>query len=96
MACTSFDHLPICVDLCGAKEQRQSHASGHCMYRFEAMWLRNASCEQVVADNWLPSSTADVRNLVSTISHVSSSLRRWERNVFGCVKRQLKEKTDHL
>ncbi|KAI8026584.1 hypothetical protein LOK49_LG02G02270 [Camellia lanceoleosa] len=96
MACTSSDHLPICVDICGAKEQRQSPASGHRMYRFEAMWLRHASCEQVVADNWLPFSNVDVRSLVSTIAHVSSSLRRWDRNVFGCVKRQLKEKTDQL
>ncbi|KAF5959124.1 hypothetical protein HYC85_000333 [Camellia sinensis] len=96
MACTSSDHLPICVDICGAKEQCQSPASGHLMYRFEAMWLRHANCEQVVADNWLPSSNADVRSLVSIIAHVSSSLRRWDRNVFGCVKRQLKEKTDQL
>ncbi|XP_028073297.1 uncharacterized protein LOC114275455 [Camellia sinensis] len=56
IACTSSDHLPICVDICGAKDQRQSPASGYRMYRFEAMWLRHASCEQIVADNWLNSS----------------------------------------
>ncbi|KAI7997271.1 hypothetical protein LOK49_LG10G01962 [Camellia lanceoleosa] len=66
------------------------------MYRCEAMWPRHDSCEKVVADNWRPSTTADVRSLVSNIAHVSSSLRRWDRNVFGCVKHQLKEKTELL
>ncbi|KAI8019907.1 hypothetical protein LOK49_LG04G00432 [Camellia lanceoleosa] len=60
MACTTSDHLPICVDICGAKEQRQPSASGYRMYRFGYVaW--HESCEQVVADNWRPSSNADVQ-----------------------------------
>ncbi|KAI8030585.1 hypothetical protein LOK49_LG01G01321 [Camellia lanceoleosa] len=56
----------------------------HRIYRFEAMWLQNANCKQVVTENWGPSSSANVQGLVSNISRVSSSLRRWDRNVFGC------------
>ncbi|XP_028106254.1 uncharacterized protein LOC114305372 [Camellia sinensis] len=96
LACTSSDHLPLCIDLCGDKAQCEIRRDKHRIYRFEAMWLRNANCEQVVTENWGPSSTTDVKGLVSNISRVSSSLRQWDRNVFGCVKKQLTEKTNHL
>ncbi|CAL5332800.1 unnamed protein product [Camellia sinensis] len=74
LACTSSDHLPLYIDLCGDKAQCEIRRDTHRIYRFEAMWLQNANCEQVVTENWGPSTTTDVQGLVSNISRVSFSL----------------------
>ncbi|XP_028115672.1 uncharacterized protein LOC114313490 [Camellia sinensis] len=92
------DHSPILVDCFGVRRVRsQPGPRWGRVYRFEAIWLRKESCEQVVANCWNGDvSTANVDGLQRNIVRTSAELKGWSRNQFGHLQNQLRVKTKRL
>lgn len=61
------------------------------------MWLREVECEDVVELAWsMPHTSSDVPTTQDRIKSCQQQLQWWNRNVFKCVNKQLKEKHDKL
>ncbi|KAL7234605.1 hypothetical protein ACSBR1_018108 [Camellia fascicularis] len=92
------DHSPILVDCFGVRRVRpQAGPRWGRVYHFEAMWLREEACEQVIANCWNGDvSTANVDGLQRNIVRTSAELKGWSRNQFGHLQNQLRVKTKRL
>jgi hypothetical protein len=61
------------------------------------MWRTDPGCEQTVTMAWVPKAYGPPMTQVQTkIRRCSEKLRKWSRDHFGNITRQLKEKTEQL
>lgn len=84
----SSDHLPIVVYGGGGvvKKRRKK------VFRFEAMWLRDPGCEELVKKEWVCREGSNKGESVSNcIKGCSRSLVEWNRFSFGKVRKEIKE-----
>ncbi|KAL2935618.1 hypothetical protein RDABS01_018736 [Bienertia sinuspersici] len=83
------DHAPILmwenVSRNGGRRRRTFH--------FEAMWLSNEGCKEVIQKAW-----SDERNklVVEKINHCATRLSEWAEENFGDIKRKIKMKEKEL
>lgn len=79
------DHLPIllCIrtSLTTPQERRKKR-----MFRFEEMWLREESCEEVIKEAW--SGGWDV---ASCLSRTTVKLKEWSNEKFGDFAKQMRD-----
>lgn len=77
------DHLPILLCLKGnldvPKKKRKFR-----LFRFEAMWLRDESCAEIIGYAW-----ENAGDLCSKIAHTSRHLSAWGRNKFGDIMAEI-------
>lgn len=79
------DHLPLCLSLRPkvvvekAKKRRK-------LFRFEEMWLRDESCEEMVVKAWEAGS-----DVISNLARTSHKLQSWSRDRFGNFQKELKD-----
>ncbi|KAL6976934.1 hypothetical protein U1Q18_025721 [Sarracenia purpurea var. burkii] len=96
MACTTSDHLPICVDNKG-KLDLQTRRHKPKIYRFEQMWLRASECEDVIARAWnSDNQRSSGRGTLQRIADTSQALIRWNKTSFGNVQRNIKNKMERI
>ncbi|KAL4654499.1 hypothetical protein ACB092_01G383700 [Castanea dentata] len=83
----SSDHKPIwlCTDNVSSRFYRQLRP-----FRFEAMWVTDERCEQVVHSTWDMGSEIDpMSSVLVKVSHCQEQLTTWNKKVFGNVRWKL-------
>ncbi|KAL0456854.1 UNVERIFIED_CONTAM: hypothetical protein Slati_1024600 [Sesamum latifolium] len=84
------DHTPLVISLDG--QLLSSNRRRRKIFRFEAMWTRNASCREVISRTWDRTWTgAAGERLQCKLRNVCEELDTWEKTNFGSVNKQIKE-----
>lgn len=66
-------------------------------FRYEAMWSRDETYEQMVQEAWDESALIRTHNgLLGKIAHMSVRMKEWSIAKFGSVKKELKENRDRI
>ena len=77
-------------------EQKRFYKKGR-HFRFEAMWLKDKSCEDVVKQSWVDLNDSNpVRILLKKITSYQENLSTWNRVTFGHVRNTLAKKLKDL
>ena len=88
------DHKPLL--LCTDSEFKRFYRKG-CPFRFEAMWIKEESCESLVQDSWGVSNEAGlVMSFNKKIFVCQEKLKEWNRSTFGLVRNTLTKKLKEL
>ena len=94
LECFHSDHRPIL--LISDVEQKRFYRKGR-PFRFEAMWVKDNTCEEVIKESWAGLDDANpVRNLLRKITSCQDNLQTWNRVSFGHVKTTLAKKLKEL
>ena len=89
-----LDHKPIL--LCTDSEFKRSYKKRR-PFRFEAMWIKDNSCEGVIKESWGTSlASPSVWDFSSKISTCQENLKLWNRTTFGHVRNTLTKKLREL
>ncbi|KAI7989263.1 hypothetical protein LOK49_LG13G02901 [Camellia lanceoleosa] len=72
LVCTTSDHVLILLDVEGHKSTPCNQGWRSPIYRFEAMWLREEECEDIVRNNWSLEGDSTVRGLRRNLESVWS------------------------
>ena len=93
LECFYSDHRPI-LFISDAEHRR--FYKKRCPFRFEAMWMKEMSCEDVIKNSWVDvADTNLVSLLLKKLTSYQDNLRIWNRETFGQVRttlvRKLKE-----
>ena len=94
LECFHSDHRPIL--LISDAEQKRFYRKGR-PFRFEAMWIKDRSCEDVVKQSWadfLGSNPVSI--LLQKITSCQVNLSTWNRVTFGHVRNTLAKKLKEL
>ena len=84
------DHKPIL--LCSDSKLKRFYRRGR-PFRFEAMWVKDDSCEKVIKDSWGSTSLAAlVWGFSRKLGSVQDNLKAWNRQAFGHVRNSLTKK----
>ena len=85
------DHKPILLD---------THFENNNInkpFRFEAMWVRDPECEEVVDQAWRKEFLGShVFNLMRKISHIGFLLSKWNKTSFGQTKTKIQDLERHI
>ena len=88
------DHKPIF--LISDSEQKRFYRKGR-PFRFEAMWLKDNSCEEMVKNSWQEvSDPSPICMVTKQIINCQDNLRIWNRDTFGHVRLSLAKKLKEL
>ena len=88
------DHKPLL--LCSDSEFKRFYRKGR-SFRFEAMWLKDNSCEGVIRDSWDSRQPSDsVWGFNRKIMACQENLKVWSRTTFGHVRSTPKRKLADL
>ena len=83
-----MDHKPIL--LCLDPEINHFYRKGR-PFRFEAIWLKDESCEEVVRKSWGNNQVASsTKGFNKKIISCQENLKLWNRDTFGHVQNSLK------
>ena len=63
---------------------------------FEAMWVREAECKEVVDMAWNLNTEEAAMSVQDRLKRCQSNLVGWNQNKFGNVNKKLKQKQDRL
>ncbi|XP_040987679.1 uncharacterized protein LOC121235397 [Juglans microcarpa x Juglans regia] len=90
---TYSDHTPIKSHVHFASVQRR----GKRPFRFEAMWVEDSSCQEVIKEAWLDSAgERRMEGVMKQISRCGEKSERWNKNSFGHVQKNLKKAKQKL
>ncbi|KAI7996192.1 hypothetical protein LOK49_LG10G02003 [Camellia lanceoleosa] len=92
----SSDYAPVLVDVLGQRDRQRFNGGGSCIYRFEAMWLRDSRCEANISAWWGRSSGDSVEALRSSIDGLGLRLMHWSKSVFGEIPNLIRVKEKEL
>ena len=77
------DHKPLL--LCSDSEFNRFYKKGR-PFRFEAMWLKEISCETVIQESWgIVQHVATAREFIQKIDVCQENLKEWNKKTFGHV-----------
>ncbi|XP_045088915.1 uncharacterized protein [Aegilops tauschii subsp. strangulata] len=82
------DHRPVIVWTQGAD---RSWKGGDRGFRFEARWLQEEGCEDVIREAWEQSWGRRDGGVAHALREVAGKLRTWDREVVGAVEGRLKK-----
>ena len=83
-----LDHLPLALRMVPNHRRKKARKTS----RFEAMWLRDQSCEEVVQKAWEEGKLVSSGSMwVSCIERCRSNLEAWNKTEFGHVRRRVAE-----
>lgn len=84
------DHRPAIVtsDRPVVKAERGSRRS---RFKFEASWLEEEKCVQVVGDAWRRAMNAQQKGAYDALKLVAVDLTDWSRNVLGDLEKRIKK-----
>ncbi|KAL0285634.1 UNVERIFIED_CONTAM: hypothetical protein Sangu_2770100 [Sesamum angustifolium] len=89
----SIKHLPaIASDHCPLLLLTQNdHSQGPKPFFFEEMWLRDETCEEVVANNWFSPPTGNPHEQIHLrLKKLRQELRKWNKQTFGWCHSKIK------
>ena len=87
------DHCPFSLH---PEERKNTQRFGK-SFRFEAMWLKEASCEEVVTSAWEEATiNGSDFPMVECLNNCCMKLEDWNKNVFGHVGNNLARLQKHL
>lgn len=90
---TASDHCSLVLHLYPIARNRRKKPRFH----FKTMWLRDAECKEIIELAWsMPNSSVEVLTIRKRIKSCQQQLQWWNKNVFGHINKQLKEKKDKL
>uniref|UniRef100_A0A7N2MLN4 Uncharacterized protein n=2 Tax=Quercus lobata TaxID=97700 RepID=A0A7N2MLN4_QUELO len=92
--CFTLDHRPLLLSLDGDSEYQRWRRKP---FRFEAMWISDPECKEVVARAWdcTPNGTPMFVAAIK-LKRCKKRLKSWSRVHFGNVKQQIKQAKDQL
>ena len=94
LECLPSDHRPIL--LISNDEHKRFYKKG-CPFRFEAIWIKEKSCEDVIKNSWVDVVDNDlVSVLLKKLTSCQDNLRIWNRETFGQVRTTLARKLKEL
>ncbi|KAL8161427.1 hypothetical protein V2J09_012916 [Rumex salicifolius] len=89
------DHVPVKVVLNGDDVEEPSLTPRQ--YRFEAMWVDDESCLDIVRNAWMnPGSSQADRSVMGKVARCVVDLKDWDFSVFGNVNRELRMVREEL
>ncbi|XP_041004081.1 uncharacterized protein LOC121249435 [Juglans microcarpa x Juglans regia] len=89
----SSDHLPIWLDT----EGQDVLVRRKILFRFEAMWVGNEMCTQIIKEVWDRRGDGDsMLDVMGLIKGCSENLFRWNKSSFGHVRQQLNGARERL
>ena len=92
--CFTSDHRPLLLFLDGHKEYQKWHRKP---FRFEAMWIFDPECKEMVARAWDCAPTGTPMFMAATkFKRCKKQLKSWSWVHFGNVKQQIKQVHDRL
>ncbi|XP_050290036.1 uncharacterized protein LOC126728215 [Quercus robur] len=82
--------------LCSDSEFKRFYKKG-CPFRFEAMWLKDNTCEEVIKQSWEGESDPNIDwGFNRKLTACQLNLRVWNKNCFGHVRNTLAKKLKDL
>ena len=88
------NHKPIL--LCIDSELKRFYITGR-LFPFEAMWLKDDSCEGIIKDSWgMGPASSSVWDCSSKLSTCQENLKIWNRTTFGHVRNTFTKKLREL
>jgi hypothetical protein len=84
------DHRPVLLSVDGPS-RRQRPRPNSLNKRFEARWILEEDCEQVVQSAWKEATDRGASNTMDLISSVSKDLPNWSRDVLGDLQQRIKK-----
>lgn len=82
------DHRPVLIDT-GPVERRR--VGGHAGFRFEAAWVEEEGCKEVVKGAWERSGGREQRPVIEALQSVACDLASLGANVLGELEQRIKE-----
>ncbi|XP_030973776.1 uncharacterized protein LOC115993921 [Quercus lobata] len=94
LECFHSDHRPILLIL--DADHKRFYKKGR-PFQFEAMWIKEKSCEDVIKNSWVDVANTDPMNvLLKKLISYQDNLRVWNRETFGHVRTTLVRKLKEL
>ena len=84
------DHRPVILDVHGAAQRRRPPPN-NLNKRFEARWLLEEDCEQLVTEAWEDATRKGNGRVMERLKCVSRSLDKWSREVLGDLQKRIKK-----
>ena len=85
-----LDHQPLIIYVDGAFRWPQPCVHG-INRRFEAQWLVEENCEEIVKNAWAAAEAKGDKEFMSIIRSVSQDLHDWNKNVLGDLQERIKK-----
>lgn len=84
------DHRPVIISLEGGAGQGRANG-GPRTFKFEASWLKEEQCADVVMEAWEAGSAWGEGRVVDKLKSVAHSLHSWNVNVLGDLEKRIKK-----
>ena len=88
VALSISDHCLLSLFL----QRRKTRKPNKKRFFFEAMWVREAGCREIIEEVWDPVRSATGNTILDRLKNFQEQLRRWNWKVFGNVNNMLKQK----
>ena len=89
---SSSDHCLLILTLKIGQQKKPARRR----FLFEAMWVREAGCREVVEEAWDPYRGDEEYTVTDRLKSCQANLQRWNWRVFGNVNKTLKRKQERL
>jgi hypothetical protein len=83
------DHRPVIAEM-NIEAQPMGNQNSAPMFRFEASWLHEEGCAQVVEDAWNSAFAEEGVTVGAAVAEVGRKLWRWDKEVLGQLKKHIK------
>lgn len=84
------DHRPVTVYVQGKDGSMRHQGGGQSGFRFEAKWLQEEGCEEVISNAWYTTGLRDENSLAQKLRRVAGDLKNWDNNVLGDLEKRIK------
>ena len=91
LLCEESDHQALLVRM--LEMAPQLPGMGDRPFRYEEAWTRHEQYEAMIAEAWGAASTGEegVTAIWQKLSKMTGSMQRWAREVFGSIRRKIKQ-----
>lgn len=88
------DHRPVIITT--DRKEQGDRREGPKLFRFEASWLEEEHCREVVQEAWERTRSGEIGKVADVLQGVASSLQNWSTNVLGDLEKRLKSAKKEL
>jgi hypothetical protein len=90
------DHIPVIVIIGEGEKINYRPHDGTNFFRFEAKWLEEDDCENVVTNAWNKRELETDNGLMDGLKKVAADLKEWDRRVLGDLQKRIKDMKGEL
>ena len=84
------DHRPVTVYVQGTDRAMRHQGNGQSGFRFEAKWLQEEGCEEVISNAWYTAHLRGENSLSQKLRRVAGDLKSWDTNILGDLEKRIK------